>query len=56
VRLIGDSYGKGSTVEQGEASALMQAIERYCGIFQGDEIRMTRSRRAKRSRPTTSCC
>jgi oxazoline/thiazoline synthase len=41
VRLIGDSYGKGSTAEQGEASALMKAVERYCGIFQGDEIRKT---------------
>ena len=41
-RLIGDSYGKGSTAEQGEASALMKAVERYCGIFQGDEIRTTR--------------
>ncbi len=40
--LSGDSYGKGSTAEQGEASALMEAIERYCGIFQGDEIRTTR--------------
>jgi oxazoline/thiazoline synthase len=40
--LIGDSYGKGSTAEQGEASALMEAIERYCGMFQGDEIRVTR--------------
>ena len=37
--LSGDSYGKGSVAEQGEASALMEAIERYCGIFQGDEIR-----------------
>ena len=37
--LSGDSYGKGSIAEQGEASALMEAIERYCGIFQGDEIR-----------------
>ena len=36
------SFGKGSTAEQGEASALMEAIERYCGIFQGDEIRVTR--------------
>jgi bacteriocin biosynthesis cyclodehydratase domain-containing protein len=41
-RLIGDSYGKGSTAEECEASALMQGIERYCGIFQGDEIRTTR--------------
>lgn len=40
--LSGDSYGKGSIAEQGEASALMEAIERYCGIFQGDEIRTTR--------------
>jgi ribosomal protein S12 methylthiotransferase accessory factor len=40
--LSGDSYGKGSTAEQGEASALMEAIERYCGIFQGDEIRVSR--------------
>jgi oxazoline/thiazoline synthase len=40
--LTGDSYGKGSTAEQGEASALMEAIERYCGIFEGDEIRITR--------------
>lgn len=40
--LSGDSYGKGSTLEQGEASALMEAIERYCGMFQGDEIRTTR--------------
>ena len=42
VRLIGDCYGKGSSVEQGEASALMKAVERTCGIFQGDEIRTTR--------------
>ncbi len=40
--LGGGSYGKGSTAEQGEASALMEAIERYSGIFQGDEIRTTR--------------
>ena len=37
--LSGGSFGKGSTAEQGEASALMEAIERYSGIFQGDEIR-----------------
>jgi len=37
--LSGSSFGKGSTAEQGEASALMEAIERYSGIFQGDEIR-----------------
>ena len=40
--LAGGSFGKGSTAEQGEASALMEAIERYCGIFEGNEIRRTR--------------
>ena len=40
--LNGGSFGKGSTAEQAEASALMEAIERYSGIFQGDEIRVTR--------------
>jgi ribosomal protein S12 methylthiotransferase accessory factor len=40
--LNGGSFGKGSTAEQAEASALMEAIERYSGIFQSDEIRTTR--------------
>src|SRR4029079_19187264 len=40
--LSGGSFGKGATSEQGEASGLMEAIERYSGIFQGDEIRVTR--------------
>jgi oxazoline/thiazoline synthase len=40
--LTGGSFGKGSTAEQAEASALMESIERYSGIFQGDEIRLTR--------------
>jgi bacteriocin biosynthesis cyclodehydratase domain-containing protein len=40
--LNGGSFGKGSTAEQAEASALMEAIERYSGIFQGDEIRITK--------------
>ncbi|WP_298254205.1 TOMM precursor leader peptide-binding protein [Bradyrhizobium sp.] len=40
--LTGGSFGKGSTAEQAEASALMEAIERYSGIFQGDEIRVSR--------------
>jgi bacteriocin biosynthesis cyclodehydratase domain-containing protein len=40
--LTGGSFGKGSTAEQAEASALMEAIERYSGIFQADEIRVTR--------------
>jgi oxazoline/thiazoline synthase len=38
--LSGGSFGKGSTAEQAEASALMESIERYSGIFQGDEIRI----------------
>ena len=42
-RLIADSYGKGTTADECEASALMQAIERHCGIFRGDEIRTTRT-------------
>ena len=57
--LSGGSFGKGRTAEQGEASALMESIERYSGIFQGDEIRTTRalpiSRLATRFFPTTSC-
>jgi ribosomal protein S12 methylthiotransferase accessory factor len=40
--LSGGSFGKGSSAEQAEASALMEAIERYSGIFQGDEIRITK--------------
>lgn len=40
--LQGGSFGKGSTAEQAEASALMEAIERYSGIFQGDEVRIAR--------------
>jgi len=40
--LSGGSFGKGSTADQGEASALMEAIERYSFSFQGDEIRVTR--------------
>jgi oxazoline/thiazoline synthase len=39
VQVIADSYGKGSTADQAEASALMKAVERHCGIFHGDEIR-----------------
>ena len=33
------SAGKGSTPRQSEASALCEAIERYCGAYHGDEIR-----------------
>jgi oxazoline/thiazoline synthase len=39
VQVIADSYGKGSTADEAEASALMKAVERHCGIFHGDEIR-----------------
>ncbi|HAG81495.1 MAG TPA: adenylate cyclase [Cyanobacteria bacterium UBA12227] len=35
----GKSGGKGKTDAQAKASALCEAIERYCGVFQGDEIR-----------------
>ncbi len=35
----GKSGGKGKTDVQARASALCEAIERYSGIFQGDEIR-----------------
>jgi oxazoline/thiazoline synthase len=41
-RLIGESHGKGVTADEREASALMQGMERYCGIFHGDEISTTR--------------
>ena len=33
------SSGKGSTPEQAQASALCEAIERYSGVWHGDEIR-----------------
>ena len=33
------SSGKGSTAEQAEASALCEAVERYSGVYHGDEIR-----------------
>lgn len=37
--LRGKSGGKGKTDTQAKASALCEAIERYSGVFQGDEIR-----------------
>jgi oxazoline/thiazoline synthase len=40
--LAGASFGKGSTADQGKASGLMEAIERYSGVFQGDEIRVAK--------------
>ncbi|HBE16983.1 MAG TPA: adenylate cyclase [Cyanobacteria bacterium UBA11149] len=36
----GKSGGKGKTDIQAKASALCEAIERYSGVFQGDEIRL----------------
>src|SRR4029079_8982298 len=36
--LSGGSFGKGSTAEQGEASALMESIERYSGVLPGDDV------------------
>jgi len=37
--ISGRSAGKGRTDEQAKASAFCEAIERYSGVFQGDEIR-----------------
>lgn len=39
----GRSSGKGRTEAQGKASGFGEAIERYSGIFQGDEIRIASS-------------
>ncbi len=39
----GRSAGKGKTNTQARASALCEAIERYSGVFQGDETRQPRS-------------
>lgn len=36
-----ESYGKGLSAEQARASALCEALERYCGVFQGHEPRIT---------------
>src|SRR5262249_59966927 len=38
----GGSAGKGSTAEQGEATAPLEAIQRYSGIFPGDGINKKR--------------
>lgn len=40
------SGGKGTTVAQALASALGESIERYCGVFQGDEPRVWATRAA----------
>ncbi|MEH2326904.1 MAG: TOMM precursor leader peptide-binding protein [Nostoc sp.] len=37
--ISGRSAGKGKTDQQGKVSALCEAIERYSGVFQGNEIR-----------------
>lgn len=41
----GRSSGKGRTDAQARASGFCEAIERYSGVFQGDEIRMKNSYR-----------
>ncbi|NPC86734.1 TOMM precursor leader peptide-binding protein, partial [Pyxidicoccus fallax] len=40
------STGKGATLPQARASALGEALERYCGVFQGDEARRRATLRA----------
>lgn len=35
------SLGKGATAAQARTSALCEALERYCGVFRGDEFRVT---------------
>jgi ribosomal protein S12 methylthiotransferase accessory factor len=35
------SLGKGATAAQARTSALCEALERYCGVFRGDEFRIT---------------
>jgi bacteriocin biosynthesis cyclodehydratase domain-containing protein len=37
--------GKGRTVDQARASALCEALERFCGVYQGDEARIRGTRR-----------
>jgi ribosomal protein S12 methylthiotransferase accessory factor len=44
--LRGRSAGKGMTLAQARASGLCEAIERYCGVFQGDEARRTATYRS----------
>lgn len=39
----GTSSGKGKTDQQAKASALCEAIERYCGVYDGSEIRIRAS-------------
>lgn len=46
----GISAGKGMSDRQAKTSALCEAIERYSGVFQGDEIRRTGSYQQLRDR------
>ncbi|MDX3851732.1 TOMM precursor leader peptide-binding protein [Streptomyces sp. AK02-01A] len=41
-----ESAGKGMTDVQARASALGEAVERYCGVWQGDEAHVTASTRS----------
>jgi ribosomal protein S12 methylthiotransferase accessory factor len=45
------SGGKGKSAGQARASALCEALERYCGVFQGDEIAIQRVIRISGNRP-----
>jgi ribosomal protein S12 methylthiotransferase accessory factor len=40
------SCGKGATDAQAQAGALLEALERYSGVFAGDEVRITASFRS----------
>src|SRR5262249_15946501 len=44
--LRSDCAGKGVSDSQARASALCEALERYCGVFRGDEPRSVASLRA----------
>ncbi|MBE9044818.1 TOMM precursor leader peptide-binding protein [Pleurocapsales cyanobacterium LEGE 10410] len=43
INISGRSAGKGKTDTQARASALCESLERYSGVFQGDEIRYKNS-------------
>jgi oxazoline/thiazoline synthase len=46
LNIVGRSAGKGKTESQAQASAVCEAIERYSGSFDGDEIRHKHSYRS----------
>jgi oxazoline/thiazoline synthase len=46
LNIVGRSAGKGKTESQAKASAFCEAIERYSGSFDGDEIRSKHSYRS----------